>query len=105
MTIIQNTLVATGWATSLTVKGISQLATVDVLASRTMKDVATCDNSYVLQNQAYHHSFERTLRTAARTACTRYHSEPLLNCLGTLEGPREQQSKIFTGPEGNGTTR
>jgi len=30
-----------------------------------MKDAATCDNSYVLQNQAYHHTFERKLQAAA----------------------------------------
>jgi len=29
------------------------------LASQSMKDAATCDNSYELQNQAYYQSFER----------------------------------------------
>ena len=60
-----------------------QLMAVDVLAFGSMKDAATCDNSYELQNQAYYQSFERNMRAGSKLK--HVHGSVPITVLGTYK--------------------
>ena len=46
-----------------------------------MKDAATCDNSYELQNQAYYQTFERKMRVGLKVS--HVHGSVPITVLGT----------------------